>query len=215
MALSSQTSQNTLDNECECLIYSGEQTAVSEIASSYLVAHYEYRSQKIHRGETLNAAGNDPDSKTTHDSSSNLYGGNRKIDDRDTPLPYRAIQNIPSGSGVRSLTPLMEWEGSVEAIEGNEFVARLTNITTGELLPTEEARFPISELNDIHRHRLEVGAIFRWVIGLQRLPNGNKQRVSELFFRKLPAHSKAEIDATLERYRIQLDAMEWDDTPSS
>ena len=108
----------------------------------------------------------------------------------------------------------MEWEGSVDSIEGDEFVARLCNVTTGEILPTEEARFPVSDLNDVQRGSLEQGAIFRWVIGLQRLPNGNKQRVSELFFRRLPAHSQREMDETLERIGAWLDAREWDDTPS-
>ncbi|MCY4153671.1 MAG: hypothetical protein OXE94_15790 [Aestuariivita sp.] len=136
------------------------------------------------------------------------------IDNLVASIQFRAPRKTPLNSGVRSLNPLMEWEGSVEGIEGDEFVARLCNVTTGELLPTEEARFPVSDLSDTQRANLEVGAIFRWVIGLQRLPNGNKQRVSEVFFRRLPAHSEKEINATVESIGIQLDAQEWDDAPS-
>ena len=82
-------------------------------------------------------------------------------------------------------------------------------------MPTEEASFSFSELNEIQRDNVEVGAIFRWVIGMQRLPNGNKQRVSELYFRRLPVHSEKEIMETLDSIRAQLESQEWDDTPSS
>ncbi len=210
MTLHSLTNQDIFDSRYEETVYSGEKVADLDAKVNY--DDYKRRSQEFNKGERLKTASHDPDSAFKSASNSNCK--TETINELVAPMQLRAVQKISSRSGVRSLTPLMEWEGSVEAIESDEFVARLLNVTTGELLPTEEASFPLSELNDIQRDNLEVGAIFRWVIGLQRLPNGNKQRVSELFFRRLPAHSEREINAAVVSKGMQLDALDWDDAPS-
>ncbi len=213
MALHSLTEQDILDSRYEKTAYSGERAGDRDAGVSY-IEDYQRASRRFEGVERHNAATDEPDSTADHRSSSNQKGRDDPIDDLVRSWEVRAARKTPVNSGVRSLTPIMEWEGSVESIEGDGFVARLCNVTTGEILPTEEARFPVSDLNDVQRGNLEKGAIFRWVIGLQRLPNGNKQRVSELFFRRLPAHSRREMDETLERIGAWLDAREWDDTPS-
>ena len=213
MALHSLTKQDIFNSRYKEAVYSGERTSDRDETVSYIEG-YQLMSRCFEDVERHNVASDEPDSVADYRVSNNLNTRLQLIDNLVASMHVRASQEVPLNLGVRSLNPLMEWEGSVEGIEGDVFVARLCNVTTGELLPTEEARFPVSDLNDIQRENLEVGAIFRWVIGLQRLPNGNKQRVSELFFRRLPAHSEDEISATIESVGMQLDAQEWDDTPS-
>ncbi|MYH57125.1 MAG: hypothetical protein F4145_03740 [Boseongicola sp. SB0675_bin_26] len=213
MALHSLTRQDIFNSRYKEAVYSGERTADRDATVGYIEG-YQLMSRCFEGIERHNVASDEPDSVADHRASNNPSKRLQLIDNLVASMQVRASQEMPLNLGVRSLNPLMEWEGSVEGIEGDEFVARLCNVTTGELLPTEAARFPVSDLNDVQRENLEVGAIFRWVIGLQRLPNGNKQRVSELFFRRLPAHSENEINATVESFAIQLDAREWDDAPS-
>lgn len=214
MAIDAQTIASIYDSGDNSTIDSGSGTANWEAP----VRHNEggkHISRWFKDTERQNTASDQHERLTDFRTLNNQIGRKELIDNLIASTQVRAPRKISSRSGTRSLSPLMEWEGSVEGIEGDEFFARLTNVTTGEHLPTEEARFPVSELNEVQRDNLEVGAIFRWVIGLQRLPNGNKQRVSELFFRRLPAHSEKEINATVESIGPQLDAQEWDDAPSS
>jgi len=213
MALHSLTEQDILDSRYDRTAYSGERAADRDAGVSY-IEDYQRMSLRLEGTGRDNSAGDGPDGMAGYGTSSNQNGRDDPINDLVRSWAVRAPRKTPVNPGVRSLNPIMEWEGSVEGVEGDEFVARLCNVTAGELLPTEEARFPVSDLNDVQRGNLEKGAIFRWVVGLQRLPNGNKQRVSELFFRRLPAHSAREINATLERIRVRLDAREWDDAPS-
>lgn len=218
MVLHSLTKQDTFSSRHQESVYSDQRTADRDATVSYIKryikGYYQRMSSCLEDVETHNMASDESKSVADYRASNNPNMKLQLIDNLVASIQFRAPRKTPLNSGVRSLNPLMEWEGSVEGIEGDEFVARLCNVTTGELLPTEEARFPVSDLSDTQRANLEVGAIFRWVIGLQRLPNGNKQRVSEVFFRRLPAHSEKEINATVESIGIQLDAQEWDDAPS-
>ena len=215
MALHSLSNQDTSNNNRKNkeVIYSGQNIAGEDAKINYIEG-YQRMSRCFEGVGVHNMANDEPDSVVGYHSSNDANRKYQLINNLITSLQFHTSQEMFQDSGVRSLNPLMEWEGSVEGIEGDEFVARLCNVTTGELLPTEEARFPISDLNDIQRENLKVGAIFRWVIGLQRLPNGNKQRVSELFFRRLPAHSEKEISTIIESIGKQLDAQEWNDAPS-
>ena len=112
---------------------------------------------------------------------------------------------------TRSLNPISEWEGFVEYIEGNEFLVRMVNIKSGSPLPMDEATFQINDLSDYQRQHLEVGAIVRWVIGMERLPNDQRRRVSELYFRRLPAHSNREYQTALIQAKEMINAITWDD----
>jgi len=212
MALSSTTRQDISDQRNRFRFHSSEMMANQDVGKDHIadyISHYWPISEEPYAFGNLKTTRQrtEPD----HRSSSHWNSEPKTGGDLVMPILTRYRQSM---SEMRSLAPEMEWEGSVERIEDDAFVASLVNVTTGEVLPTEDAWFPISELNDIQRENLEVGAIFRWVIGLQRLPNGNKQRVSELFFRRLPAHSSKEIEAALENARKHMDAHGRDDSPS-
>lgn len=88
-----------------------------------------------------------------------------------------------------------EWEGYVVAINGNEFTARLVDLTGGGTYEDEEAEIPLEEVSDADVPKMQVGSIFRWVIGVRRSPMGQKERVSFIVFRDLPAMSRSDEQA--------------------
>ena len=88
-----------------------------------------------------------------------------------------------------------EWEGSVVTINGKEFTARLVDLTGRGTYEDEEAQIPLEEVSDADVPKMQVGSIFRWVIGVRRSPMGQKERVSFLVFRDLPAKSKSDVQA--------------------
>ena len=77
-------------------------------------------------------------------------------------------------------------------METEKFSARLIDLTARDRAE-EEAQFPMADVSDDDRPLVVAGAVFRWTIGLQRLPGGTKQRISQLVFRRLPMWTKTDI----------------------
>ena len=93
-----------------------------------------------------------------------------------------------------SLHPLQEWEGYVVEINANELVAHLVDLTSADTpFETEEAVIPIEEISQRDRDRMQVGSIFRWVIGYELSPSGTRSRVSQIVFRELPVVTGADL----------------------
>ena len=92
-----------------------------------------------------------------------------------------------------TLVAMQEWEGIVIEITDNDFVARLIDVTDRDRPGDREATFPLTEVSASDISMLVPGAIFRWTIGMQRLPGGTKQRISQVVFRRLPAWTKTDI----------------------
>ena len=132
------------------------------------------------------------------------------IDDFVTPLSARQLGD-EFIRNARSLNPISEWEGYIESIEENVFLVRMVNIRSKSQLPEDEATFQVNELSDYQRQHLEVGAIVRWVIGMERLPSDQRRKVSELHFRRLPAHSNREYQTALTQAKEMIDGITWDD----
>ena len=88
-----------------------------------------------------------------------------------------------------------EWEGYVVAINETEFTARLVDLTGGGSYEEEEAQIPLEEVSEPDTPKMQVGSIFRWVIGFKRSPMGQKERVSFIVFRDLPAVSRSDQQA--------------------
>ena len=133
-----------------------------------------------------------------------------EIDDVVAPLSARQLGD-QFCRNTRSLNPISEWEGYVESIEENVFLVRMVNIRSKSQLPEDEATFQINELSDYQRQHLEVGAIVRWVIGMERLPSDQRRKVSELHFRRLPPHSNREYRTALTQAEEIINAVTWDD----
>ena len=99
---------------------------------------------------------------------------NRSHPSRSTPEP-KASGHV-----------LQEWEGYVVEIRGDEFVARLVDLTAGSTHEEEEAIIPKAVISENDVATVVVGSIFRWVIGYERSPAGTKKRVSRIVFRDQP-----------------------------
>ena len=111
-------------------------------------------------------------------------------------VPSVAIPRISKEHpGKATFFARQEWEGYVVAINGKEFTARLVDLTGRGTYEDEEAQIPLEEVSDADVPKMQVGSIFRWVIGVRRSPMGQKERVSFLVFRDLPAMSKSDVQA--------------------
>lgn len=117
-------------------------------------------------------------------------GTTRSPVDRPPTLPFPDQYAAGSQS---TLHALQEWEGYVLEIHGDEFVARLVDLTAGATHEEEEATIPLEELSAIDAAALREGGIFRWVIGYQLDPSGTKKRVSQIVFRDLPRLTEDDI----------------------
>jgi len=109
------------------------------------------------------------------------------------------IRNLPpsklSAPPMATLLALQEWEGYVISIEDYAFVARLVDLTAGTLHESEEATIPLDEISDHDVDNMELGSIFRWVIGYERSPSGTQKRVSQIVFRDLPRMTERDFRA--------------------
>ncbi|MDE2834298.1 MAG: hypothetical protein OXM02_07225 [Bacteroidota bacterium] len=131
--------------------------------------------------------------QATADSVSVTCEGQRPRADQDMDECLEAHAQrraFESGRPRWTLHPLQEWEGYVIEFNDEEFVARLVDITAGDEYETEEATIPLEEISDADAKSLELGKIFRWVIGYERSVSGGKKRVSQIVFRDLPRRTQ-------------------------
>ena len=105
---------------------------------------------------------------------------------------FRSARNTPR----TTLHPIQEWEGYVVEIGCSEFTAHLVDLTSGQSSSaTEEAIIPKEEISDLDASKMQVGSVFRWVIGYERSIAGTtKQRVSKIVFRDLGVVTKSDIE---------------------
>lgn len=92
-----------------------------------------------------------------------------------------------------SLHALQEWEGYVVEMRGDEFVARLVDLTAGSTHEEEEAMIPKAAISENDVATVVVGSIFSWVIGYERFPAGTKKRVSRIVFRDRPRMTECDF----------------------
>ncbi len=123
----------------------------------------------------------------------------------DRVLERHQVQHKPT------LTPTAEWEGYVDSVGEEDFFVVMTNVRSKSSLPTDQAVFPKDDINEHERPLLKEGAIVRWIIGRERLPTGQIRKVSELYFRRLPAHTKADYNRAFHKAKSLLEEVVWDD----
>jgi len=94
------------------------------------------------------------------------------------------------------LEVLNAWEGAVMAVnrKAGTFTARLYDLTDTKA-DISEAEFEIGDvsLNDVEL--LKVGGVFRWMIGYRTHSFGQRERISAIKFRRLPAWTAEDIQA--------------------
>ena len=86
---------------------------------------------------------------------------------------------------VDGLHVLQEWEGCVVSIEDDAFVAQLVDLTAGMRYASEEAIIPLDQISEQDAANMEIGSIFRWVIGYEGSPGQTRKSVSQIVFRDL------------------------------
>ena len=87
----------------------------------------------------------------------------------------------------------------------------MINVRSKALLPEDQATFSRDDVSEYDRQLLREGAIVRWVIGRERLPTGQVRKVSELYFRRLPAHSEADYLRAYRKASMLLATVNWED----
>ena len=110
---------------------------------------------------------------------------------------FYQILNFPQRSArvqaTVSFHAIQEWEGYIIEIGDTDFVARLVDLTAGATHEEEEALIPLAEISDDDAAGMQLGSIFRWVIGYERSEAGTKKRVSQFVFRDLPVVTKSDL----------------------
>jgi hypothetical protein len=76
-------------------------------------------------------------------------------------------------------------------VSDDQIVAVLYDLTDRSK-PEEEAVIPLEEVPDSDRGFVEPGSIFYWSIGYRTGSTGQKERVSQIRFRRLPSWTRGE-----------------------
>ncbi len=114
------------------------------------------------------------------------------------PSRYTLLRNRASPPSRYTL--LRNWEGYVEEVREDSFTARLLDLNDQEK-QDQEAEIYRSEVTDDDQPLLESGAVFYWMLGYRDEPNGQRYRVSEIRFRRLP--TQIDIDVRRARGKAQ------------
>ena len=80
---------------------------------------------------------------------------------------------------------LQQWECTVTEIAVDEFTAELRDLTDPANY-REEATFDLDEVSPGDQQLIALGAVFRWSIGYKTSVAGQRERVSQLRFVRIP-----------------------------
>jgi len=108
------------------------------------------------------------------------------------PMPFVHVPRPAISRAEYTFDMRGQWEGVVTDIRSDDFsvvLRDLVNPASAEY----EAVFSIDEVADDDRKLLKAGAIFYWTIGYQQR-RGQRLRVSEVRFRRLPAWSRSDME---------------------
>jgi hypothetical protein len=113
------------------------------------------------------------------------------------PLPVR----LPSPSALPySFEVRQQWEGVVTSVSADEFSVVLRDIINPSS-PEMDAVLPTEEVAEDDLELLQRGAVLYWTIGYEQTHTGQRRRISNLRFRRLPAWSRADIQRVKETAR--------------
>jgi hypothetical protein len=103
---------------------------------------------------------------------------------KHNPDPFLEPQNGADRRGER-LEVLKDWEGVVDEVSADHFVARLLDRKGGSRIDTEAAKIPFSEVKEDDLPLIREGAIF--YLTVYRVLTPPHGRTTRLYFRRLPA----------------------------
>jgi hypothetical protein len=96
---------------------------------------------------------------------------------------------------------LQRWEGYVESVGEDSFVARLVDLEGR--LPEEEAEFYLDDVSDGDLELVQRGNVFYWNLGYRISATRQRSKVSLLRFRRLPRWSSRDV----ERVKIETERL--------
>lgn len=105
------------------------------------------------------------------------------------------------------LRAIQSWEGVVDTIEHDSFVAQLHDRQRRGR--PEEAGFPFSDVADGDLGLVVEGAVFYWTIGYLIAAGGQRTRTSTIRFRRLPVWTEQELSDAEARATQTAHALEW------
>ncbi len=118
-----------------------------------------------------------------------------------TPLPY-VLPVPPARPAPYTFRLLQQWEGTVTEVADGEFSAELRDLTDPANY-REEATFDLDEVSPDDQLLLALGAVFRWSIGYKTSNAGQRERVSQIRFVRIPGWRKSAVEE-IERRATQL-----------
>ena len=118
-----------------------------------------------------------------------------------TPPPY-VLPVPPVRPAPYTFRLLQQWEGTVTEIAQGEFTAELRDLTDPANY-REEATFDLDEVSPGDQSLLALGAVFRWSIGYRTSDAGQRERVSQIRFVRIPGWRKSAVEE-IERRAAQL-----------
>jgi hypothetical protein len=124
-------------------------------------------------------------------------------------MTLRAWRALPTSAGKT-----FEWEGIVSALLDNKFEARLMNVKGASQNFSECAEFELQDVPLGDRDLVQLGAVFRWVIG-QESRSGTRQKYSKIVFRRLPAWTQRSLAKAEKQLGLTMNAISWvEDEPT-
>lgn len=105
---------------------------------------------------------------------------------------------------------IQKWEGVVEEIFEDHFVARLYDLTADISDTIEEAEIQIDDINLSDRKLIEQGAVFYLTLGKEQHKSGRIQKVSRIRFKRVPPMSEEEFDEVLDQSNQYKHNIRWE-----
>ncbi|MFA7386634.1 MAG: hypothetical protein WCZ87_03120, partial [Thiohalobacteraceae bacterium] len=101
---------------------------------------------------------------------------------------------------------LQRWDGEVQLVNNGSMTAIIRDQTNPEN-PHEQVEISLDEIPADDHALIMPGAVFYWSIGYAEGPGKPRERVSRIRFRRLPAWTRAELNAAQERIKGLLNAL--------
>jgi len=163
------------------------------ISKSYVVTEYDLNdSTQPHHSELLNLipANKKPLGYLDSHSSSNLLFDDKELSSNSKKDLISVSEPIFTKTyKQKKIIVLQKWEGIVQELLSNSFIARLTDKDNDT---EEEAEILLDEIDPNDTELLEPGAIFYWSIGYD--DEASRKRFSMIKFRRLPTWNKEELE---------------------
>jgi len=99
----------------------------------------------------------------------------------------------PPPRPLEKLLVLQKWEGTVISHSADEFTAELRDLTSPDRA-IEQVTLSVEEIAESDRRLMASGAVFYWSVGYRETLWGQRERVSALRFRRLPAWTPSDLE---------------------